>query len=236
MAHSGFVHLPVHSASILRVELNSVHADIALAGIGVVSKNERKGDEWTAVLGPAGKDGEFCEVNVVAGEDDFLAEWVFGAGFWRCVFEFEELGEKFEGFGGAFGDFWLKEGGDAGGMLFEVITAEGHGHPFSGAHCVYGDGVGVILGALGPGLWVDARVVHYRRHGIWSAESVGWANGILEKESGSTGFHNSIGDFRDFEVGGEGFGDDLEFVFGFEGVQKVLVIAVGHRVVYDSTR
>lgn len=56
-----------------------------------------------------------------------------------------------------------------------------------------------------------------------------WADGVLEKEGRATSFHDTVGDFGDFEVGGERFGDDLEFVFGFESVQEVLVIAVGHR-------
>gem|GEM_PF-5923567 len=58
----------------------------------------------------------------------------------------------------------------------------------------------------------------------------------MEEEGGSASFHDSVGDFGDFEVGGDGFRDDLEFILGFESVQEVLVIAVGHRCSLDSTR
>gem|GEM_PF-5521473 len=172
MAHSGFVHLPVHATGVFVMELDSVHADITLAGVGVVGEDEGKGDEGAAIFGPTGEDWEFGEVDIVAGEDDFLTERIFD-GFGGSVFEFEELGEEFEGLGGALGDFWFEEGGNAFGVLFEVITAQGHGHAFSGAHGVDGDGVGVLDAASGTGLGIDARVVEHGGHGVGGSESVG---------------------------------------------------------------
>ncbi len=235
MTHSGFVHLPVHAAGVFAVELDTVHANVALAGVGVVGENEGEGDEGATVFGPAGEDGKFGEVDVVTLEDDFLAEGVFDW-FGRSVFEFEEFREGFEGFGGAVGDFWFEEGGDAFGVLFVVITREGERHAFAGAHSIDCNGVGVGVGALGPRNRINARVIEDGGLGVGGSESVGGADGVLEEEGGALGFHDSVGDFGDFEVGREGFGDDLEFVFGFEGVQEVLVVAVGHQLFSDSTR
>lgn len=235
VAHSGFVHLPVHAAGVFAVELNAVHANVAFASVGIVGEDEGEGDEGATVFGPAGEDWKFCQVDIVAGEDDFLAECVFDR-FGGSVFEFEKFGKGFESFGGAVGDFWFEEGGDAFGVLFIIVAGKGEGHPFAGAHGIDGNGIGVGMCALGPGGRVDAGVIEDSGLGVWGSESVGGADGVLEEEGGALGFHDSICDFGDFEVGGERFGDDLKFVFGFEGIQEVLVVAVGHQLLFDSTR
>ena len=62
--------MPVVRASI---DLQAVHAHVALPGLRVVGEHHRQGDEGAAVPGPAGQDRDLGQVRVVAPEDNFLA-------------------------------------------------------------------------------------------------------------------------------------------------------------------
>ena len=56
MAGSDLVDLPMHPGSLTIVDLDAVHADITLPGIGIFCINRRQGDEPAAILRPALQD------------------------------------------------------------------------------------------------------------------------------------------------------------------------------------
>ena len=59
------MNVPMHARRVLVVLLQTVHADIALARLGILRKNERQRDEGAAVLGPALQDRQDIERWVV---------------------------------------------------------------------------------------------------------------------------------------------------------------------------
>ena len=67
-----FMNMPVHARRILVVLLQTIHADVALASLGIFRKNERQRDEGAAVLGPALQDRQDVERRIVHLYD-FLA-------------------------------------------------------------------------------------------------------------------------------------------------------------------
>lgn len=58
MARADFLELPVHAGALAVVDLHAIHADVAFAGIGVLSDNAGKCDESAAIMGPAELNGE----------------------------------------------------------------------------------------------------------------------------------------------------------------------------------
>ncbi len=59
----------MHARGALVVNLDAVHADVALAGIGVLSDDAGQGDEASAVEGPTFLDGEIGERWALITED-----------------------------------------------------------------------------------------------------------------------------------------------------------------------
>ena len=53
VARADFLELPVHAGGAVIVNLDAIHADVALAGVGVFGDDAREGDEAAAVQGPA---------------------------------------------------------------------------------------------------------------------------------------------------------------------------------------
>ena len=73
MFGADFVHLPVHAGRALIEHLHAIHADIALARVRIVRKDQRQRDIAPAVLRPAVQDRQVAEIDIIAGQHDFLA-------------------------------------------------------------------------------------------------------------------------------------------------------------------
>ena len=58
MARADFLELPVHAGGAVVVNLDAIHADVALAGVGVFGDDAGEGDEAPAVERPALLDRE----------------------------------------------------------------------------------------------------------------------------------------------------------------------------------
>ena len=58
VARADFLELPVHAGGAVVVNLDAIHADVALAGVGVFGDDAGQGDEAAAVERPAFEDGE----------------------------------------------------------------------------------------------------------------------------------------------------------------------------------
>jgi hypothetical protein len=62
---SYFLSLPVRAGGCGVVDLEAIHAQVALAGVGVAGGHAGESDEASGVLGPALQDGEVEEGEVV---------------------------------------------------------------------------------------------------------------------------------------------------------------------------
>src|ERR1019366_67981 len=58
MARGDFLQLPVHAGGFVVVDLDAIHADVALAGVRITRHDAGQGDEAPAVERPAFQDGE----------------------------------------------------------------------------------------------------------------------------------------------------------------------------------
>ena len=58
VARADFLELPVHAGGAVVVNLDAIHADVALAGVGVLRDDAGQGDEASAVERPAFEDGK----------------------------------------------------------------------------------------------------------------------------------------------------------------------------------
>ncbi len=58
VARADFLQLPVHAGGVVVVNLHAIHADVALAGVGVLRDHAGQGDEAPAIERPAFEDGE----------------------------------------------------------------------------------------------------------------------------------------------------------------------------------
>ena len=61
MARADFLELPVHAGGAVVVNLDAIHADVALAGVGIFGDDAGERDETAAVKRPAFLDGEVEE-------------------------------------------------------------------------------------------------------------------------------------------------------------------------------
>ncbi len=66
MPRADFLQLPVHAGGAVVVNLDAIHADVALAGVGVFGHDARQRDETAAVQRPAFLDGKVGKSRVEA--------------------------------------------------------------------------------------------------------------------------------------------------------------------------
>ena len=62
---AAFVQVPMHPERLIVENLEAIHADVALAGVGIVREHQRQGDVAAAVIGPALQDGQLRELEVL---------------------------------------------------------------------------------------------------------------------------------------------------------------------------
>lgn len=222
VAGGDFLKLPVHAGGLGVVNLDAIHADVAVASVGILGDDAGEGDEAAAVVGPAFEDGQVeerrscCVLRVaccglgdhrsirpvggaggggVVAVDDVLAR--AGAdGFGFGVAKVEGGAEEFQGFAQAGGRLGLHESAEFGGGGIDGFGADAHGHAAMGAEGVDGDGE-----------WGELPI-----HGRFFDE---------ERLAATGGFHFAIGELGDFELGGNGLGDALEFTRLLECVEEV---------------
>ena len=58
VSRANFLKLPVHAGGAVVVDLDAIHADVALAGVGIFGDDAGERDEASAIEGPAFEDGE----------------------------------------------------------------------------------------------------------------------------------------------------------------------------------
>jgi hypothetical protein len=134
--------------------------------------------------------------------DDFLAR----AGFYEFGFgvaQIERGAEELDGFTKTGWRFGFHERAEFRGEFFDRIDAEAAGHAAIGAKGVDGDGKGRDL-AVDGGFFEEQRL------------------------AAAGEFHFAVGDFGDFEFGGDGLGDAAEFTRLFERPQKFAERIEGH--------
>jgi hypothetical protein len=144
MASAVVVHMPVHGAFAGGELLDAVHADVSVAGLGVLSEDSAEGDVSAgaarggrggggvedlagveiSVERPALDQRKAIEIGLVAFENDLLANSV-AHGFWGEAAELEEVGELLHFFKQCRRDFGFDECLDAIGELGEGVGAEG---------------------------------------------------------------------------------------------------------------
>ncbi len=112
-----FVGLPVHAAGAFVEDLHTVHAAVALAGVGVFGEDHGERDEAPAIVRPALQDGEIEEREAVLA-DDLLAR-PFGDDPGKESAHLGEFGQHLELADDAFGHAHFEEFGDAGGDLID---------------------------------------------------------------------------------------------------------------------
>ena len=129
-----FLALPVHAGGALVINLHAVHADVALAGLGVAGDHARQGDEAARILGPALQDGKIEQREIVA-LDDFLAG-AGGDGLGKELPHFRQHGEHFYFVEKTLRRLHIHESADAVGDLVEGIDLKRQIHAAGGAELV----------------------------------------------------------------------------------------------------
>ncbi len=71
VARGDFLQLPVHAGGVVVVNLDAIHADVALAGVGIVRDNAGQRDESAAIERPAFENGQIGECGWI-GRRTFL--------------------------------------------------------------------------------------------------------------------------------------------------------------------
>ncbi len=226
MAGGDFLQLPVHAGGLGVVNLDAIHAEVAVAGVGVAGDDAGERDETAAVQRPAFLDGQIEEGGRRGGCGgglerrgrarpgfgaggrgvEFMDDVLAGAGldgFGFGMAEVERGAEEFDGFAEAGGGSGLDERAQFRGGFVQRIEAEAPGHAAVGAE-----------GIDGQGEWGDLAV-----------------DGRLLEEEGLAAagfFHFPVGEFGDFQFGGDGVGNPAEFAGLFQGLEEVLKGIEGH--------
>ena len=129
-----FLALPVHAGGALVVDLHAVHADVALAGLGVAGDHAGQSDEAAGILGPALQDGKIEQREIVA-LDDFLAG-AGGDGLGKELAHLRQHGKHFHFVEKTLRGLHVHEGADAVGNLIEGVDLERKVHAAGGAELV----------------------------------------------------------------------------------------------------
>ena len=126
--------LPVHAGGPLVIYLHTIHADVALAGLGVARNHAGQGNETARVFGPALQDREVEQGEVVTF-DDFLA----GSGrdgFGKELAHLGEHGKHFYFVEKALRRFHIHEAANTFGDFIERVHFERQVHPARGTELV----------------------------------------------------------------------------------------------------
>ena len=168
--------VPVHAGGLFVKDLHPVHADISLSGGQTFGDDERQGDEPAGILGPAVKDRQVKEIDVVALENNLLAGRNLDAGFSGKEPRYGKSGRQHsQHVPQILGRRHLNDFPDPVPEVFQVFDPKGQTDPLLAAEQIGGD-------------W-KRRVLH-----------------ILEKQGFSTqrAFGFGIGQFADLQNSGYG--------------------------------
>ncbi|OIQ65328.1 hypothetical protein GALL_531150 [mine drainage metagenome] len=204
------VELGVEAQGAVVEDLQSVEAQVAVAGLLVAGVAEAEGDEGAAVLGPGGEHGQIGEPHLVALQHHLLAH-PLPDGLRHPVPDLGQdgqLGQLLEEAGAGLGHGLLDQLLDAVGDGIQApgfaIHAEGHLHALQAAEGVHDHGHGVPPGLVeaqglpAPGLLGDAvGDGRHLQHGIHLDGDAGQLarglellqEGLEVAANGFSGFH-----------------------------------------------
>ena len=203
MPGTDLVDLPVHSGRPSIIDLHPIHADIAVAGVGVLGEDGRQRDEAPAIVRPALEDWQIVQGKISARlVNDLLAGG--GADVARFgVDDINAIAEERESFLQSRRWLGLHEELHLVGELVDFFKSESHGHAAARAHGVDGEREGGLLA-------VDCRL--FKEEGL----------------STTRRFHLAIGEFRDLEFRGDRRGDPAEFAGRFQSFAERSEGRMGH--------
>ncbi len=180
MRRATFVNLPVHADGALVVDLDAIHADVALARLWVLRVTHRECQILAAVFRPAFENRQVSDGGLV-GDDDLLAGRV-ADGVRADARQLRQFRQQFRLFDDALRRAILHEVEpllDARAQFVERGDAERPGHPLFAAEEVDDDG----------------HIV---------------AAHVLEEQRWPASLDDTVGDLGDFQLGGDGRGDALK--------------------------
>ena len=200
VARAYLVGLPVHPGGIAVKDLHPVDAVVLDAGCRVFGDYQRQGDVAAGVVGPAFDDGEGVQVDVVPGDDHFLAGGV-ADGFGLVG---ADAGQTPQGTQlvddsrrrAAQGQ--VNQRFQAGGQLVGAIHFQGPVHAPVGAEQV--DGYGQIV-----------------------------ADHIFKEQGRPAGAQHPVGDFRNLQLRADGSGDAAQVAPAFQKGEVFAQVLVWHR-------
>ena len=129
-----FLALPVHAGGGGVINLDAVHADVALAGFGIAGDHAGQRDEAAAILRPALQDGKIQQREILF-LDDFFA-WAGGDDLGEELAHIGQHGQHLQLFQKAFRRLHVEQLADAVGDFVQTIHAQRHLHAALGAELV----------------------------------------------------------------------------------------------------
>src|SRR5712691_4826326 len=198
MRRPTLVNLPVHAHRLFVIDLDAIHADVALACERIFAVAHSQSNKASAIVRPALEDGEHIDVEVL-GENDFLA----GSMGYRPgadTGKFRQFRQEFDLVHQSFGRSILHKVNpffEALAQFIEVVYPEGPRHAFFAAE--YVDENGYIV-----------------------------AGYVLEEQGWTTCLAHAVGNLGNFQLAFDGSLDALQVSFFFEEGGKVAQILKCH--------
>ncbi len=197
--------LPVHAHGALIVRLNAVHADVALACLGIFGVAHGQRQIGSTIQGPALQDGKHVDRRVIC-DDDLLAGRV-GHGVWADARQLRQLRDQFDLVEQAFGGPVLHAVQPLFDTQAEVVQ------------CVHAQRPGHALGA--------AEEIDDDRDVI--------ALHVLEEQRGASGFAHAVGNLSNFQVGFDWSLDAHELVALLQQGDELAEVAKCHGAVIQTS-
>src|SRR5579862_1186051 len=150
-----FVQLPVDAQRARVMPLQPVHAEIALAGIGVLGMRQAQVEEHAAILGPGLDAGQLRQVYLVPLVDHLLAERRMHL-LWRNVAQGGQLTDQLLDAEQALRHSRLEQAGDPSAYLVQPVHSERLAHALFRAEDVDGQRHARALHVLEQQSWTFA--------------------------------------------------------------------------------
>ena len=199
MPRAHLVGLPVHPGSARVEHLHPVDAVVLRARLRILGDDQGQGDVRPGVLRPALDDGQAVEVNILAGEHDFLARRVAdGARLIRAdVGQPSQRPQLVHQSLGRATQRQVDHGLQAGGQFVGVVHFQGPVHPPLGAEQVHGHG----------------HIV---------------ADDVLEEQGRPVGAQRAVGDLGHLQLGTDRSGNAAQVAPDFQESEVLAQILIGH--------